>query len=165
VTPIRVQLEADDYVAAQRVHTRWTRRRLGFVAAMLVAAMLFALAGMYERWLLVIASGLFCGVVGGVFASEFVRRVVLPRRSRRIFAQQKNLQRPLEFWWNDDALHGSNERGSSATPWADYLRSRRDDRVILLYLSDAMFQIVPTRCFEPAQLTEFLERVEAIGST
>ena len=96
---------------------------------------------MYERWLLVIASGLFCCVVGGVFASEFVRRVVLPRRSRRIFAQQKNLQRPLEFWWNDDALHGSNERGSSATPWADYLRSRRDDRVILLYLSDAMPEV------------------------
>lgn len=163
--PISVQLEADDYVAAQRVHTRWTRRRLGVVAAMLVTASLFALAGMYERWFLVIACGLLCGVVGGVFANEFVRRVVLPRRSRRIFAQQKNLQRPFEFWWDDDALHGSNDRGNVATPWGDYLRSRRDDRVILLYLSDAMFQIVPMRCFEPAQLAEFLERVEAIGST
>jgi hypothetical protein len=89
----------------------------------------------------------------------------LPRRARRIFAQQKNLQRPFELRWDDDALCGASERGSSNTPWSDYLKSAQDDRIILLYLSDVMFQMVPKRCFgEPAQLEAFLACTRRIVS-
>jgi len=164
VNRIHARLEVDDYLAAQQLHTRWTRRQLGVVAAMLGAGLLLAWASMHERWAFVVACSLLGGAVGGIVAREVARRFVLPWRSRRVFTQQKSLQRPVEFWWDDDALHGSNDRGSNSTPWSDYVKWRQSERIILLYLSDAMFQMVPKRCFDgPAQLAAFLERVETIG--
>ncbi|MBA8889761.1 hypothetical protein FHW12_004008 [Dokdonella fugitiva] len=112
---IHAQLEVGDYLAAQQLHTRWTRRQLGMVAAMLGAGSLFAWASMHERRAFVVAC-LLGGAVGGIAACEVARRFMLPWRSRRVFAQQKSLQRPVEFWWDDDALHGSNDRGSNSTP-------------------------------------------------
>jgi hypothetical protein len=143
---IQVQLDAEDYVSAQRLHTVWTRKRtlttLGFGAAGLVLALL------RHEWSLVAGGALIGGSVGGAVAYEFVRRFVLPMRARRLFAQQKNLQRPVTFRWDDAGLAWSSENGSGKTAWGDYLKRRQNDRVVLLYHSDAMFQMLPKRAFE-----------------
>lgn len=161
----RVLLEAEDYVAAQRLHTRWTSRRIMMCVAALLAAIVIAVLARREPVLFVGACGLVGGAAGASIGREFWRRFVLPRRARRIFAQQKNLQQPFELRWDDDALRGVSERGSSNTPWSDYLKSAQDDRIILLYLSDVMFQMVPKRCFDqPVQLDAFLACTRRIGS-
>jgi hypothetical protein len=165
VNEVRVLLEAGDYVAAQRLHTRWTPRQIAAHAGALVAGVALASIASRVAWLLVPGCALVGGAAGSAIAREFSRRFVLPRRARRIFAQQKNLQCPFEFRWDDDALLGVNERGSNRTPWSDYVKWAQDDRIILLYLSDAMFQMVPKRCFgQPAQLEAFLARAVRIGS-
>lgn len=82
---------------------------------------------------------------------------MLPRRARKQFAQQKNLQRPIEFSWDEQALHWASANGNGQMPWSDYVKRRQNERIVLLYLSDALFQMIPKRCFdEPAQLQDFL---------
>jgi len=165
VNDARVRLEADDYVAAQRLHTRWTSRQIVVCVAALFAGIVLAVLARREPVLFVGACGLAGGAAGASIGREFWRRFLLPRRARRIFAQQKNLQQPFEIRWDDDGLRGVSERGSSHTPWSDYLKWSQDDRIILLYLSDVMFQMLPKRCFgQPAQLEAFLACTRRIGS-
>ena len=71
--------------------------------------------------------------------------VVLPFRVRRIFRQQKNLSRETALYWDRTGLHTRTANGTSMTPWADYVRFREGEDVILLYHSLALFQFIPRR--------------------
>jgi hypothetical protein len=156
---IAVQLEADDYVSAQGLHCRWTRKAiLALCAAVIVGALLLLIGGEY---CVIIGAGLIGGAVGGGIAREFNRRFVLPRRSRRLFAQQKNLQRPLRFSWDEQGLAWVNESGSGRTAWSDYIKWRENERVFLLYLSDVMFQMLPKRAFADGERLRAF--VDALG--
>lgn len=134
---IAVQLDADDFVSAQALHCSWTRKAI-----------------------------LTHGVaVGAGVVREFNRRFILPRRARKLFAQQKNLQRPLRFGWDEQGLAWVNESGSGKTAWSDYLKWRENDRVFLLYLSDAMFQMLPKRAFADSErLHSFMDSLSRIHS-
>lgn len=142
---IQVQLDAEDYVSAQALHNAWTRKRVVTTLGFGVAGLLLALLR-YE-WSMVAGGALIGGAIGGAVAHELARKLLLPRRARRLFAQQKNLQRPLTFHWDDSGLAWSSENGSGKTAWSDYLKRRQNDRVVLLYHSDAMFQMLPRRAF------------------
>lgn len=158
---IQVQLDVDDYVVAQRLHTRWTKKRLLVSLCACIAGGLLALSE-YE-WLFVVGCGLIGGAVGGAVAFEITRKLQLPRRARRLFAQQKNLQRPATFSWDGEGLAWSNANGSGKTAWTDYVKWRQNERLFLLYHSDVMFQMLPKRAFQGAeQLQSFAAELEQI---
>ncbi|HEY0231396.1 MAG TPA: YcxB family protein, partial [Dokdonella sp.] len=93
------------------------------------------------------------------------RRFQLPRRARRLFAQQKNLQRPVTFSWDEDGLAWASVNGSGRTPWADYLKWRQNERLYLLYHSDLMFQMLPKRAFaSAAQQQSFARHLDGIAA-
>lgn len=147
---IRVQLDVEDYRAAQLLHSQWTRKRfLAFLGIALLGALLMALR---QEWSLIVGGGLLGGVLGGAVGAEIVRRLVLPRRSRRVFAQQKNLQRPVTMHWDSEELRWSSADGSGKTCWVDFVKWRRNDRVLLLYHSDLLFQLLPMRAFTSEEL-------------
>ena len=160
---ILVQIGVEDYVAAQRLHTRWTRKRVLISLCAAVAGAVLLLLD--QPWSFIAGCGLIGGVAGGTVAFEIARRYQIPRRARRLFAQQKNLQRPLTFSWDDEGLSWTSANGSGKTPWVDYLKWGQDERLFLLYHSDAMFQMLPKRAFvTAAQLQSFascLERIPA----
>jgi len=160
---IAVQLDADDYVSAQALHCRWTRKAiLAHGVAVGAGVLLVLIGGQYGY---IIGAGLIGGAVGGGVVREFNRRFILPRRARKLFAQQKNLQRPLRFGWDEQGLAWVNESGSGKTAWSDYLKWRENDRVFLLYLSDAMFQMLPKRAFADSErLHSFMDSLGRIHS-
>jgi hypothetical protein len=142
---IHVQLDVEDYRSAQLLHSRWTRKRvLVFLGVMLLGALLMALL---REWSLIAGGGLLGGALGGIVGAETVRRFVLPSRSRRVFAQQKNLQRPVTIDWDSEELRWNSAGGSGRTCWIDFVKWRRNDRVLLLYHSDVLFQLLPMRAF------------------
>lgn len=160
---IEVRLDDTDHLAAQRLHTRWTRRQLLAYASTVVGGALLLLMPMRGFWTNVVGCALIGGAIGGALGREVTRWVWLPYRARRLFAQHKALHKPIEFEWDDEALSCRTESASGRTPWADYARRREDRHVILLYPSDALFQVVPRRCFaDVAQERSFRERIAGI---
>lgn len=93
--------------------------------------------GGWLRWV-VPAAALYFGFVGGV---------LLPLKSRRAFEQRKDLQRPCSFTASDAGLLFSTEGTTSMKPWSDYLKWKEGDAVLLLYMADYAYQIIPKRFF------------------
>jgi hypothetical protein len=162
---IDVQLEPSDYLAAQRLHTRWTWSRLAIHAAVIVAGsilLFFATSG--TRWLIPLGAAMIGGAAAGLAVREVMRRVFLPYRSRKLFAQHKALHPPMTLEWDREALQVHAETGNSRTPWRDYLGRREDRSVILLYVSEALFLMVPLRGFvDAAQEQSFRECLAAVS--
>ena len=49
-----------------------------------------------------------------------------------------------------------SDRGNGERNWRDLLKVKEDDRLLLLYTTDALFEVVPKGWFQtPAQLSEF----------
>jgi YcxB-like protein len=146
---LRFRLQPEDYIAAQGLHMRSARKRAMLLgaAALLIGLLLLLL---HEQWSVIFGCGLIGGTIGGAISQTIVRSFVLPRRARRRFAQQKSLHGEVQFDWDEDGLAWATERGSGKTPWGDYLKWREDDRFILLYQTDVLFQMVPKRAFANA---------------
>lgn len=160
---IHVLLEAEDYASALTLHSRWTKKRAWTTVVAALAGL--ALMATFNRWLLVAGGGIVGGAVGGAIAYEAARRLVLPRRSRKLFAQQKNLRRPVEFSWDAHGLAYISANGSGNTPWTDYVKWRENERMLLLYHSDALFQMLPKRAFSnDDQLHSLLAELAREGS-
>jgi hypothetical protein len=145
--PVSVEwvLRADDYVAAQALHNRWTDKRALFSLGAIAVGIV--IVGFAVPWAHAIGFGLIGGAVGGGLAFELVRRFAIPRRARRLFAQQKGLQRPKTLRWDAAGLSWKSEQGEATTPWSDFLKYKESDRLYVLYLSDALFLMVPKRVF------------------
>ncbi len=142
-----------DTIAAYRRHNLalfWSRRLL---VALVVSLALVAgfVAVMLPGDLFGMGLILSVAALGGVLVPAAMIRWRLPAAAKRIHAQQRDLQRAITLIADADGLRTETETGHSRTPWPDYLRWREDERVILLYRSDALFQFIPTRILDTRQ--------------
>ena len=161
MTPITVSFEPDDYLSAGRLHLAGGTRRMvvgaAAGAAIAVAALMvyegpskFEASNLLLAALVVGAAALLVALLNG-----FRMLAVLPRRTRRIVQQQKNLHRPFDLWWDADTIFTKSANGDARIPWSDYLKWRENGRLFLLYRSDVLFQMFPKRAFPAAQIDEF----------
>lgn len=97
-------------------------------------------AGGWMRWI----------IPGAALYIAFVLGILLPRKSRRVYEQRKDLQRPCSFSASDAGLLSSAEGVTGLKPWSDYLKWKESDSTLLLYMSDHMYQIIPKRFFASA---------------
>jgi len=84
--------------------------------------------------------------------------MILPMKWRRIYRQQKSLQRPYSLEITDQGIAGKSENGEGVVPWGDYVRWKEGNGIFLLYLSDPLFQVIPFRYFHfqtDEQIEEF----------
>ena len=137
-------LQPSDYVTAQFLNLR-PRPGYKVVGVIILAAVLWA--GWYS-----FSQG-DIGVLDYLFVAAILFLIVnfavyLPWKTRRIYRQQKALQRELTYRFDDSGVFASNENGQSTTPWGDYLKWKQNDHMILLYLSDCMYQMIPKMLFE-----------------
>lgn len=154
---VRGVYEPSDYVRAQYLHIR--PRPLYKVLGTIVFALF-----LWAAWLSVTSDdfGTF-----DVFFLLFIVALILnftvyiPWNTRRVYRQQKALQRELSFGFDDAGVSISNENGQSMTPWSDYLKWKQNDQIILLYLSDCMYHMLPRRMFADSAGFESLEELLA----
>ena len=140
------------------LHTRWTRKRVVLLLLCMLAGLLLVLV--HHEWSRLAGYTLVCGAVGGLIGYDAIRRLWLPRSARRLFSQQKNLQRPIGFTWDRQGLGWISENGSGRIPWDDFIKWRQNERVVLLYHSDLLFQMLPKRAFtEEGQLQSIMENL------
>jgi len=161
---IRAQLVESDYVSAVALNSRLNARKAARYLVVAGAVVAVALVAWIADWYPVLG-GAVGGLVGGLVAYTLIRFVYAPWKARRIFRQQKSLQRPFELSWADTGLTSRDANGEYTTPWPDYTKWKEDSRVFLLYHSDALFQMVPKRSFpDDAMVSEFRSWLERRSS-
>lgn len=93
--------------------------------------------------------------------------VLVPGRARKIFKQQKTLHREIDAAWSEAGYGAQNAPSAdplaAVTPWGDYARWRENEDIVLFFHSDAMFQMLPKRALDPAQLEDIRACARAAG--
>ena len=152
---ITATLEESDYLHAQSVHRKWSMRKAVVVYSLNIVAVGagWALWGL-GAWS--IAAGILGGVVGGVVAGSIVSYIYVPWKAKRVFRQQKSLQREFTLSWDADGVRTKSENGAFSSNWSDFLRWKESETLFLLYLSDIQFLMIPKRAFgDKAEIEDF----------
>lgn len=153
-----------DYLAAQRLHTRHQlRRALAVLAAALLVGLVLVLSLPSEATvfgaLLVGAGG------GGLIGLGVTRAWILPRKVRRLHAQQATLRHVVTYAWDETEIEVSWAGGRARHPWTDYVRCRENAQLLLLYHNDMLFEVVPTAWFaDDAQREAFRRLATRVGT-
>jgi YcxB-like protein len=158
--PYTGQLTADDYLAANRLHMqkRGWRRVVSVVFWVLlgVGALLSADVAIQDP-----ASGLppLLLILLIAIVQLVVRLIYLPRRVRRVYSQQRNLQLPFESAVSDAGIEWQNANGKVQIPWSHLIRWKESAAMFVVYQSDIVFNMIPKRCLAQP------EDVEALRNT
>lgn len=166
---LKVTLQEADYVGANALHLKSSRRRaLVFWVAMLGLALaalwlwFFGPDSISDSRLAGLLGGSIGGLLGGVLGTLGVRSLYVPWKARRVFRQQRSLRLPFELSWSEGGLVSRNEQGSEKTQWSDFVQWRENEQLFRLYLSDVMFHIVPKRAFPDTEaVSAFRELLQA----
>jgi hypothetical protein len=159
------QLEWTDYLNAQLLHMQPGKlaQTLFYGVAALVGCGLIGMLYLfvtgqleYETTFLAAPVLVFAAVI------PLYRYVLLPRRIKKLFIQQKELSLPFELEITETGMFISNELGNGTRPWANFTQWKENEKLLLLYHSDVMFSIIPKRVFSDPQQVEtvkaFLEK-------
>ncbi|QLC21645.1 YcxB family protein [Parasphingopyxis sp. CP4] len=163
---IRFQLTEDDGVDANRLYFRRQMLRHGRIAAWLVGAIVLLLL-----ILIVLGNGpdlvsdpLLRSLVGAVVILIVLIFAIywfwLPWQARKLFRQTKLLQGEITALWTSTTITYSGEWGSTEIAWSDYHRWMENERLIVLFQSDAVYNIVPKAVIardEVAAIGRYLE--------
>lgn len=152
-------IRLDDYLAAQRLHQRRPlRRALALMAVLLLVGMPLAAFGSGDGvpligFVLIGAGG------GGLIGLALQYGWILPRKLRRLHAQQAALRHAITYAWDENGLEVTWSGGQARRPWADFIRYRENPQVLLLYHNDMLFDVVPTSWFADAAQREAFRRL------
>jgi hypothetical protein len=97
-----------------------------------------------------------------VFVAAFLviyLRVLLPWNARRVFFQQKESASPFEHEITETAFNSSGQYGSATRPWVNFHKWKEDKDLLMLYLSDVMFIVIPKRFCTPEQVDAIRARL------
>ena len=153
------QVTEAEHVAAHRLHRRRGVLVVRAVLQLAAAAAIAVFFSVSRKWGVLLS----LGAVGGLAGELVVGRVFLPMRLRRLYAQVKG-RTALTYSWDATKLSLSSRHGHADRTWTDFMQAKEDDKVLLLYFHDALFEIVPKRWFRTTgQVDDFrrcLDRVK-----
>jgi hypothetical protein len=155
---IHGQYTLDDFTKAQRLNLQARRKGLsGFAAILvpmagliLVVAVMSLLARGHVDWLALVFPVALLLALGINFL------VMRPRQIARLFQQQKELSSPMEIELSEDGFGLTYRYGKSLVPWADFVKWKEDQHLILLYRSDALISFLPKRFLAGADEVEYV---------
>lgn len=160
---IAFTLTPEDYIAAQHLHARRQMLRPPMLALFAIFAAVFFF-GVFaptgdpflNRLMVIVALVVFAMIPFNYF-------FLLPRRTRKIFAQQKTLSERVEASWSPEDYSASNATNSGTIRWADYHKWDSDEKIVLLYQSDILFQMIPRTALTDAQLSDIRALARTAG--
>ena len=142
---IHGQLNEEDYVAAQFLHMR-PSLPYAITGVLLLVIMLVVCALDHSKESLIALAAL------AFFALMLF--VYTPYRARRTFREYKALSEPVTYEIRDDGLYARREHGEGLVPWADLVKSKKNQKLILLYPARNIFYMLPQRLFGDAEQFE-----------
>jgi hypothetical protein len=145
-------LSFNDVLAAYKVAAN--RRTWPAVAAaaaassVLVGALSLEFSASADEWAYLAVSAF----LGALLWPWLWQKLILPRKVRRIFAQQVALHYENTVSWSDDGIAWTSLRSNGRNEWSDYIRCLESPDILLFYLSDVAYLILPMRAMTAAHL-------------
>ena len=159
---IAYQLTQADLLAAQRLSLVASLRTKRLLRTYILGALICGVGAGVLSWDDGWTAALSAALLGALFWVIFLSLIYvsayvqMPRRSRRVYAQQKSLQVPKQASWDAESLSLTSARGSYRFEWSDFLRIVENDAAILLFQSDALFNIIPKRALSAEQAASIM---------
>jgi hypothetical protein len=150
---ISVTLTPEDYIRARRLAMRPRRwlRVIGYMVVVLFAA--FFVWHAYDAFVVGGPQKSFWMLAGLTAYFLTIYFVFSPWRTRRIYRQQKTLQRPVELELTGSHFSGSSPHGTFHMAWADFHKWKKNEHLILVYESSALMRMIPLRAIpSPADI-------------
>jgi hypothetical protein len=148
-----------DYLAAHLLHRRPIVVVLNWLTATVaIVGVVVIFAASFKWGIILLGAGL-----GGLAGEQIQARVFLPRKVRHLYAQYKGITLPVTYEWDSGRLRGQSAMGHAERKWTDYVKVREDDKVLILYITDYMFEVVPKGWFTDAEKLEEFRRYAAAG--
>lgn len=143
---MRIQILPEDYLAGVRLNMR--PRKTWAIAAIALLATGAVGVGSF-RWRAVTGEMGWPELIVAALVAWLVLWlwVFLPRQVRKLYLQQRSLQEPFEAAFDAAGMRFNNARGDATLPWTDVHKWRESKRLFLIYQSDALFHLLPKRCF------------------
>jgi len=161
-TPIHLEtrLTVEDYVDAQRLHMRPARSMRIFLRFTL-PPVVAGLAYLFYDWIRgtpLIKHDWWLGPLLPALAALFFlhRYVMVPRLARRLFEQQKSLHHELTFDFDAEGMRVRSPWGVSTIPWSDFRKWKASRRLLVLFQSDVVINLVPLHALPDAATREAL---------
>lgn len=132
----------EDVVCAQRLHATPSAS----LSVLLVAGAVIVVVGAYAEGRL--PAGAAIGALAGMFGwLAILFLIIIPYRAKRIYRQQKNLHLKHRFWWDREMVFFRSEDSEGKIRWSDLTKVKENRKMLLLYHSDTLFNMVPKHCF------------------
>lgn len=152
------QVTEAEFIAAHQLH----RHRAALV--LIITTVIAALAGIILFYTVSGQIGLmlFLGGIGGLIGELVQAHIFLPLRCRKLYSQVKG-RTDLTYSWNSEVLNLKSDRGSAERSWSNFRKAKENDKVFLLYINDALFEIVSKRWFHtPEQIDDFRQNLNVV---
>jgi hypothetical protein len=166
-----VTLREQDLYRGFLLNATSRKARPVMLAALVVLALLIVLLTISPavRYSLT-CSALTLMLLGAVFLAAFllaivllIRKPILRSMARRTLEQRRELATPIEWSFDEGALRIVTRFTRSEFPW-DALRGWREgDGVLLVYLADPLFHVVPKQQVDEAQVGALRTALESRG--
>ena len=142
-----------DYISAVRANFLCALRRPRALRNFAIITALGGIAGV-AIGLLDGLDGVLAGLAGSAYGAVVWASICLgtlllvPRRSARLFRQQRSIHRIFTYRWSDDGLECAFEANHLRTPWSEFSGYRDTGTAMLLYTNDSIFQFLPHRALD-----------------
>lgn len=128
---------------------------------MVVGTLVVGIAGLWVAWdepdarvRSVVVGGMVLGFLLLMTALMGLSYLLQPFSARRLFRQQRTLDREFIVSWDDAGVSYVTDSANSHTPWHEYYGWYDGADVLLLMLNDRLFQFLPHRVLTAEQLMD-----------
>ena len=161
MTEYRSLLTEDDVVSANRLWLRWRRSwkywslLFAFVVVVVFAVGIAPKLNRGDGTAIVRAFAFAIGWAAIAISTVIgLNYVLAPRHARKLFRQNKSLHLEAMIGWSDEGFSYKSSLASGLQPWGHYRAWTENKDVLVMFLTDNMFNIVPKRDIPKATLEE-----------
>ena len=158
--PIKFTLTEQEAVAAALLVLNkqlWAKRSFRLLLWTILGLLL--IAGLLDPSAL--RRPLLLAMIGMAIVLVLMIRLVVPFHAKRHFRQAAALRDEIEVTWDDEGVGFSGAHGNSRLVWGEFHRWAENDRLVLLYQSQMLYNIIPKRALTAEQVGELRRSLEA----
>jgi hypothetical protein len=153
------QVTEKEYIAAHKLHHRKIKSLIQQITLIVFVIGIVLFFAFWARSGIV----LICAALGGLLGEFVQSRFVLPSKLRRLYAQIRG-RADVTYSWDDEKIFLTSEHGQVARSWTDFLKAKENDELILLYINDALYEIIAKRWFvDASDLHTFREHLKFVS--